>query len=178
MNEITVHGKIFIPYIPFDKIEERTKSIAKDIEKEYKGKNVLFLGILNGAFMFMSELMRHYENACKISFVKVSSYHGMESAGKIKELIGLNEDLSDYDVIIVEDIIDTGLTIISIMDTIKKMNAKSVSTATLLFKKEALKIPFSPNYVGFEIPNRFVLGFGLDYDGLGRNYKDIYQLKP
>jgi hypoxanthine phosphoribosyltransferase len=122
--------------------------------------------------------MRHYENACKISFVKVSSYHGMESAGKIHELIGLNEDLSDYDVIIVEDIIDTGLTIISIIDAVKKLNAKSVATATLLFKKEALKIDFTPDYIGFEIPNRFVLGFGLDYDGLGRNHKDIYQLKP
>jgi hypoxanthine phosphoribosyltransferase len=178
MNEISVHGKIFIPYIPFDKIEERTKSIAKDIENEYKGKNVLFLGILNGAFMFMAELMKHIESPCKISFVKTASYHGMESAGNVTSLIGLNEDLSEYDVIVVEDIIDSGLTIISIMDTVKKMNAKSVATATLLFKKEALKIPFNPNYVGFEIPNRFVLGFGLDYDGLGRNYKDIYQLKP
>jgi hypoxanthine phosphoribosyltransferase len=178
MKEITIGEETFVTYIPFDKIERQTISIAKQIKIDYSGKNVLFLGILNGAFMFMSELMRHYENACKISFVKVSSYHGMESAGKIKELIGLNEDLSDYDVIIVEDIIDTGLTIISIIDAVKKLNAKSVATATLLFKKEALKIDFTPDYIGFEIPNRFVLGFGLDYDGLGRNHKDIYQLKP
>lgn len=178
-NKKIVHlkDKSFDTFIDAEAIENRIKELGIQISKDYQGKFPLCLGVLNGCFVFAADLMREFSIDAAISFVKYSSYQNMESSGDIKKLIGLREDeLKGRDIIIIEDIVDTGLTMASLLENLAKMSINSVAVATLLLKPDALQTKLDIKYVGFEIENRFVVGYGLDYDGLGRNLKDIYQL--
>ena len=172
-----IKDKSFKILIKDEDLQARIKKMANQINKDYKDREPLFIGILNGCFMFISDIMKEIKLPAKISFIKLASYTEMVSSGAVKELIGLNENIFKKDVIILEDIIDSGNTIASVIDAFKERGAASVSIATLLLKPEALKTEVEIKYVGFEIGNEFVVGYGLDYDGLGRNSRDIYQLK-
>ena len=172
-----IKDKSFRVLIKDEELQERVVSIARKINKDYKGKSPLFIGVLNGSFMFVSDLMKHVKVESKVSFIKLSSYSEMASSGTVKELIGLNENVFNKDVIILEDIIDTGLTMSSVIESFKDRGASSVEIATMLLKPDSLQVELDIKYIGFEISDDFVVGYGLDYDGLGRNFKDIYQLK-
>lgn len=176
MEKITVKDKVFKPYISDKEIQESITFVAKKINHDYSGKSPIFIGILNGSFMFMSDLLKKIDLQCTVSFVKLASYEGTTTTGKVNELIGLNEDLEGQDIILVEDIVDTGNTLIKLYDILKEKKATSIKIASLLFKPEAYKKSQSIDYVGKEIPNAFVIGYGLDYDGLGRNLSSIYVL--
>jgi len=171
-----IRDKQFVPYITSDKITERIKALAAQINEDYKGKNPLLIGVLNGAFMFVGELFKHLEIDCEITFIRVSSYHSTESSGQVKQIIGLKESIQGRPCIIVEDIVDTGLTMQEVLGQLASQKPDSLKIMTLLHKPEALKVPLKVDYVGFEIENRFVVGYGLDYDGLGRNLDGIYVL--
>lgn len=177
MSTITIKDKSFIPYIEEGKLQDAVKKVALEINKDYKGKQPIFLGVLNGSFMFFSDLLKAIDLPCTVSFVKMSSYEGTNSTGVINELIGLNEDITGRDIILVEDIVDTGNTLEKLYQILANKNANSVKIATLLYKPEAYKKSHPIDYVGLEIPNAFVLGYGLDYDGLGRNLSSIFVLK-
>lgn len=177
MTEVKIHNKNFVPYLPSEKIQARIRELGQKIDTDLKGKNPVFLGVLNGCFRFASDLMTHIDEDCEINFLKVASYSGTESSGKVNELIGLNIDISGRDIIVIEDIVDTGHTLKFLLETLGKKNPKSIRIATLLFKPEAYLKEYPLHYVGFEIPNLFVVGYGLDYDGYGRNLNDIYQIK-
>jgi hypoxanthine phosphoribosyltransferase len=164
----------FIEYIALDKLKDRIAELADEINQEYIDKNPVFLAILNGSFMFISELFQNIKVDCEISFLKVSSYKDQNSTGNIKELIGLNQSIENRHVIVVEDIVDTGKTLHFIKSTLKNNNPLSIKVATLLHKPEATLISNDLDYVGFEIVNKFVVGFGLDYNGFGRNLPAIY----
>lgn len=172
-----VHGKEFEAYISYESILERTNQIADRINLDYAGKRPLFLGVLNGVFMFAADLMKGITLPAEISFIKLSSYQGTTSTENIKELIGLKENIKDKDIIIIEDIIDTGETIVHVIKKLQELGPRSVEIATLLLKPEVFNKNISIKYVGFKIPHKFVIGYGLDYDGQGRNLKDIYQIK-
>jgi hypoxanthine phosphoribosyltransferase len=174
MGIIKVHDRQFEPFILSDEIEKRVKTIASEIIGEYEGKNPLFLAVLNGAFILAADLLREIHFQSEISFVKISSYQGTQSTETIKELIGFTESLNGRHVIIVEDIIDTGLSMAHILKQVHSFKPASVKVATLLLKRDALKHPIDPDYIGFEIEQKFVVGYGLDYDGLGRNLPHIY----
>ena len=174
---VTIKDKQFESFISEEEILSEVSALGKHLSEDYDQKEVIFVAMLNGAFMFASDLMKKITSPCKISFVKVSSYEGENSTGKVTELIGINEDLKGKHVVLVEDIVDTGMTIESILPTLKQSGAASVKVCTLLFKPEAFKGALKPDYIGFSIPNRFVVGYGLDYDGYGRNLNAIYQLK-
>jgi hypoxanthine phosphoribosyltransferase len=171
---IQVHQRNFEPFILSDAIALRVKAIAQQIGNEYEGKNPLFLAVLNGAFIFAADLLREFSFQSEISFVKISSYSGTQSTEEIKELIGFTENLEGRHIVVVEDIIDTGLSMQHILQQVSNLNPASVKVATLLVKREAVKVPVQIDYVGFEIESKFVLGYGLDYDGLGRNLPHIY----
>lgn len=173
-----IHDKEFVKYISKEEIADRISVMAGSINADYQGKNPLFISILNGSFMVAADLFREIDLESEISFVKVTSYQDMESTGDVKKLIGLNEPIYDRDVIFVEDIVDSGRTIQKMASEFKSLGAKSVEVATLLIKPESLIVDLDVKYIGFEIPPLFVVGYGLDYNGLGRNLKDIYQLKP
>ena len=177
MADVQVHDKIFTPFITAAQIQKRVAEMGALINTEYAGKKPLLIGVLNGSVIFMADLLRHIHSACEIGFIRVSSYQGTSSSGAVKNVMGLNDDLTGRDVIIVEDIIDTGDTAVYLIEEIRKKNPASLKFATILFKPAALKHDLQPDYVGFEIPPAFVVGYGLDYDGLGRNLADIYQLK-
>jgi hypoxanthine phosphoribosyltransferase len=178
MKEIQVLDKVFIPFIDAETIENRIKDIAQIISREYAGKNPLFVAILNGSFMFAAELFKHISIDAQISFIKLASYKGTTSTGNVVTSIGLEESLKDRHVIIVEDIIDTGKTLNEFLPQLTIQGVASLKICALLTKPDALKHPIKANYFGFEIPNKFVLGYGLDYDGYGRNLPELYQLKP
>jgi hypoxanthine phosphoribosyltransferase len=177
METITVKDLSFKPFISEEELQVAIKKVAQNINKDYKGKTPIFLGVLNGSFMFMGDLMKSINLDCFTSFVKMASYEGTESTGKINELIGLNEDIEGKDIILVEDIVDTGNTLVKLYEILGEKKPKSIKIATLLYKPEAYKKSHKIDYVGKEIPNAFVLGYGLDYDGLGRNLSSIYVLK-
>jgi hypoxanthine phosphoribosyltransferase len=177
MADVQVHDKVFTPFITADRIQARVAELGQAIDRDYAGKKPLLIGVLNGSVIFMADLLRHIGTACEIGFIRVSSYHGTESSGKVRNLMGLSDDIAGRDVIIVEDIIDTGDTAVYLIDELKKRQPSSLRFATILFKPSALRQDVKPDYVGFEIPPAFVVGYGLDYDGLGRNLPDIYQLK-
>jgi hypoxanthine phosphoribosyltransferase len=160
--------------IPSEQILKEVKRIAEEINRDLDGKNPIFLVILNGAFMFASDLMKEISIPCEISFVKLASYHGTQSTGKVKELIGLHENLENRTVVVVEDIVDTGITMSKIIHALKTKRPKEIHIATFFNKPEALQKPVKLDYVGMHIPNDFIVGYGLDYDGYGRNLKDIY----
>ncbi|UCS94076.1 hypoxanthine phosphoribosyltransferase [Echinicola marina] len=172
-----VKDKEFTPFISAEELDERINCIAKDISKDYRGRNPLVLGVLNGAFMFVSDLMKKVDIPLQMSFIKISSYQAMNSTGKVRELIGVSEEIKGREVIVVEDIVDTGVSMTHLLETISEKGPASISVVSLLFKPAALKKPVMLDYVGFEIPDKFVVGYGLDYDGFGRNLKEIYQLK-
>jgi hypoxanthine phosphoribosyltransferase len=173
---IQVHNKSFKPYLSEVQIAERVREMGQAITSDYAGKNPIFIGILNGSFMFAADLFKHIDTPASISFIKLASYKGTSSSGTVITAIGLEENLHDKDIIIVEDIVDTGKTMTEFIPTLMQQNPASVRICTLLQKPEALKYPLDVHYVGFSIPNKFVVGYGLDYDGLGRNYPAIYQL--
>ena len=173
---IQVKDKQFVPFIQESELLPRVAELGRQITEDYQGRAPLLIGIMNGAFMFLSDLSKNIDLPVELSFVKISSYESMASTGTIKPLIGLNTDLMGRDVIIVEDIIDTGLSMSYVLEMVQKSQPESLEIVTLLLKPEALKKDIRPKYIGFEIPDKFVVGYGLDYDGLGRNLKEIYQL--
>jgi hypoxanthine phosphoribosyltransferase len=168
---------VFTQFINKSKIQQKVRGLAEQINADYADKAPVFLPILNGSFIFASDLIKQVDIPCKVSFVKVSSYSGTTSTGQLKTLIGLEESLFNQDIIIVEDIVDTGLTLQKIIDELKGLGTRSVEVITLLRKTPAREKNVNVKYVGFEIDNEFVLGYGLDYDGLGRNLKEIYKAK-
>ena len=176
MQEVKVLDKKFRIYIPKEKLEERISEMAQQINKDLKGEDVIFIGILNGVFLFAADLFRRIDLDARISFLKLASYQGTSSTGKIKELIGWNEDITGKTVIIIEDIVDTGNTLERIVGELKLRKASGVKIATLLFKPSAYTKDIPLDYIGFEIPDNFVVGYGLDYDGYGRNLDSIYTL--
>jgi hypoxanthine phosphoribosyltransferase len=176
MKEIEVLDKRFRELIPEKDIISRIGEMAGNINSDYHGKDVVFLGILNGAFLFAAELYKRITLKSRISFVKLASYEGTRSSGSIRELIGWNEDIKNMEIIIIEDIVDTGSTLERIVDELVIRKVSAVKVATLLLKPEAYKKDIPVDYVGFRIPNDFVVGFGLDYDGYGRNLSSIYTL--
>ena len=173
---ITLGDKSFRPYITEAQIQQAVKKIADQINQEYQGKCPLIVPVLNGSFMFASDLMKMLTCACHITFIKASSYKGTESTGNLATLIGINEDITDRDVIILEDIIDTGHTLAKIIPSIQALGPATVKVGTLIFKPKALQTNIQIDYTGLEITNEFIVGYGLDYDGLGRNLKEIYQV--
>lgn len=167
----------FNQFINKSSIQQKVRSLAEQLNEDYQGKAPLFLPILNGSFMFASDLIKQIEVPCRVSFVKTSSYVGTASSGQLKTLIGLEESLFNQDIIIVEDIVDTGLTLQKILEELKSLGTRSVEVIALLRKQHARDKHINVKYVGFEIENEFVVGYGLDYDGLGRNLKEIYKAK-
>lgn len=174
---INVLDKEFEVYLSKEKIAARVAQLGENISRDYRGQPLLLVGMLNGAFMFCSDLIREIDTPSEITFVRYKSYAGMESTGEVNQLLGINRDVKDVHILIVEDIVDTGLTMKRAMAYFKSLEPKSIQVASLLLKPECLKVSLDVKYVGFEIPEKFVVGYGLDYDGLGRNLKDIYQLK-
>lgn len=176
MKTVQVKDKQFELFISEDKLQREIKRIADSICNDYLGKSPLFLVILNGSFMFASDLFKNIQLPVEISFIKVSSYSGVASTECVKELIGLNEDIEGRDIIIVEDVVDTGLTMKDTLALINAKNPSSVSICTLLFKPNKLQVNLDIKYVAMEIPDDFIVGYGLDYDGYGRNLRDIYKI--
>ncbi|MFT6997084.1 MAG: hypoxanthine phosphoribosyltransferase [Cryomorphaceae bacterium] len=177
MPLVTLHDKEFTLYLEEEKIQNAIAKMAKELTEEYAGKDVVFVGVLNGCFRFISDLMKYIDFNAEINFIKLSSYRGTESSGKISDLMSLNTDLQNKHVVILEDIVDTGHTLDYLMEILKEKNAASLKVASLLYKPDAFIGKTKPDYTAFDIPNLFVVGYGLDYDGLGRNLNDIYQIK-
>ena len=176
MSIVQIKDKRFKTFISEDEIQQRVKAVADRINHDMEGKKPLLLAVLNGSLVFAADLMRHITIPCEISFVKLASYEGTVSTGKVVEVMGLNEDITGRDVIIVEDIVDTGKTMERMLDTLGTRNPNSLHICTLLLKPEKLKIPLNIEYAAMEIPNDFIVGYGLDYDQEGRNLRDIYTL--
>ena len=176
MELIKVHDKHFKPYISADKINEEVKRVAAEINKDYKGKKPLFIAILNGSFMFAADLFKVINIEAEICFIKLASYKGIKSSGQVITAIGLDVDLVGREIIVVEDIVDTGNTLSKFLPQIYHHHPASLKIAALLHKPDAMIHPIKIDYLGFSVPNKFLLGYGLDYDGLGRNIKEIYQL--
>lgn len=176
MAVIKVHDKSFETYLAEDQIQQRIKELAAAINADYAGKRPLFIAILNGSFMFAADLFKQVNIDAELCFIKLASYKGMKSSGNVVTSIGLEDDLFGKDVVIVEDIVDTGKTLHNFLPKLMHQQPKSLKIASLLHKSEATEYPLTIDYVGFDIPNKFVVGYGLDYDGLGRNLKEIYQL--
>jgi len=173
---INVHDLTFEPFIESLEIARRVEEMGRQITGKYQGQRPLFLSVLNGAFVFAADLLRAIDLECELAFVRLASYEGTGSSGKIRTVLGLDIPIKGRPVIVVEDIVDSGRTLHHFMGYLQKMEPTSIALASLLFKPDALKFPVKIDYPGFEIPDKFVVGYGLDYDGLGRNLKDIYQL--
>lgn len=176
MSTIRVHDKEFAPSIPAEEIMQQVRRVAEEINKDYEGQQPLFLVVLNGAFVFAADLMREISVPAEVSFVKLASYEGTSSTGTVREVIGLNTDITGRPIIIVEDIVESGITMAHMIETLKKQNPKSIDICTLLLKPEKLEVKLDIRYTAMEIPNDFILGYGLDYNGLGRGLKDIYTI--
>lgn len=174
MSRVKIKDKTFETSIPEAEILKRIQAVADRINKDMEGKTPIFLAVLNGSFMFAADLMKMVTIPCEISFVKLASYEGTSSTGKIKKMIGINTDLTGRNVIIVEDIVESGLTMQNMLDQLKEHNPASVSICTLLLKPEKLTVDLDIDYTVMEIPNDFIVGYGLDYDQQGRNLRDIY----
>lgn len=177
MSTIQVLDKTFVPYLSEAAIQEKITELAAQLNKDYAGKRPIFLSILNGSFLFTADLFKQITIEAEVSFIKLASYKGTSSTGNVITAIGLDTNVKDRHIIILEDIIDTGKTLHHYLPQLDNMQPASVKIAVLLDKKEALQYPVKIDYACFEIPNKFVVGYGLDYDGLGRNSKDIYQLQ-
>jgi hypoxanthine phosphoribosyltransferase len=176
MPQVKLHDKTFDTYLSSETIQQKVQELAAIINKEYEGRKPLFISILNGSFMFAADLFKYLTVDAEISFIKLASYRGMKSSGNVITAIGLDEDLFGRDVIILEDIVDTGKTLHEFLPQLQHQHPKSLKIVSLLHKSVATKFPLTVDYVGFDIPDKFVVGYGLDYDGLGRNLKEIYQL--
>lgn len=174
---LTIKDKTFVPFITADAIQARVQELANQISTDYADRQPLIVGVLNGAVLFTADLLKHINIPCEITFIRVASYAATESTGHLKQILGLSESIRGRHIIVVEDIVDTGLTIADVYDQLREQAPASIAVATLLFKPAALRHTITLDYVGFEIENRFVLGYGLDYDGLGRNTKDILVLQ-
>ena len=177
MKTVKIKDKEFFPMISEEEIKRRVKELAAQISKDMAGKNPLLLAVLNGSFVFAADLMREITIESEISFVKLASYQGTTSTGTVKEVIGINENLSGRTVIIVEDIVESGLTMKRMIESLGTRNPASVHICTLLLKPDCLKVDLDIEYAAFSIPNDFIVGYGLDYDQQARNLKDIYVLK-
>jgi len=176
-KQVKVLDKEFEIFISSDKIQETVKDLAFRMNNELREKDVIFLGILNGSFMFASDLYKQIEIPSQISFLKLASYQGTSSSGNVKRLIGINEDLIGKTVVVLEDIVDSGITINNIIKQLKGYEPAEIKIATFLLKPAALQMNVQLDYVGIEIPNDFIIGYGLDYNGFGRNLADIYKIK-
>jgi hypoxanthine phosphoribosyltransferase len=176
MDTLKVLDKTFVSFIPDAQIQEAVAKLAAILDRELDGKKPLFLAVLNGSFIFAADLYKQITIPSRISFVKMASYSGTGSTGQVDQVIGLSESVEYQHIVILEDIIDTGLTMVKMLNILKSMNPASVRVTTLLFKPDAFKADFKIDDIGIEIPNKFVVGYGLDYDGYGRNSKDIYTL--
>ena len=177
MKQVKLADKSFQLYIDSKKINLAIDEVAKKINEDYKGKCPLFLCVLNGSFLFAADLLKRFKGECEVSFVKISSYDGTSSSGELRKLIGLNEKIEGRDVIVVEDIVDTGFTLEGVYEQLKSHKPKTIKTATLLFKPNAYQKDIEINYSALSVGNEFLVGFGLDYNGLGRNLEDIYIIK-
>jgi hypoxanthine phosphoribosyltransferase len=177
MTEIQVRDKKFELFLPEDVILKGIKAVAKNISRDLKDKNPVFIGVLNGAFMFVSDLMKQFDFPCEVCFIRLKSYQGTQTNGAVKEVHGLDECIENRHVVIVEDIIDTGHTMHYLLEQLKGEHPASLKIATLLFKPAALQSDVHPDYVAIEIPNDFIVGYGLDYNGHGRNFNNIYKIK-
>jgi len=174
METVKIHDKTFELSIPNSKLTDIINRVAKEITIDMEGKQPLFICILNGSFIFAADLLKEIKLPCEVSFVKMASYAGTDTTGDVKELIGFGEDIAGRDVIIIEDIVDSGNTMEKVVQRLNESKVKSLKIATLFYKPAAYKKNIPLTYVGLEIPNDFIVGYGLDYDGLGRNLKDIY----
>lgn len=174
MDTIQIKDKRFTTFIPEEKILTEVARVADEINRDLSGSDPLFVSVLNGSFMFTADLMKRLTIPCEISFVKLASYEGTSTTGRVKELVGLNDDISGRTVVIVEDIVDTGLTMQRLLETLRAKNPKDIRIATLLVKPDKLQADLKIDYVAMNIPNDFIVGYGLDYDGYGRNFRDIY----
>jgi hypoxanthine phosphoribosyltransferase len=176
MPAIKLHDKTFDTYLSEQDIQEKVKEIADQLNRDYKDKRPLFIAILNGSFMFAADVFKYLTIDAEICFIKLASYRGMKSSGNVITAIGLDQDLFGRDVVILEDIVDTGKTLGEFLPKLDHQQPKSLKIAALLHKPQATRFPLTIDYLGFSIPDKFVVGYGLDYDGLGRNLKEIYQL--
>lgn len=176
MSSIKVHDKYFVPYMTEDVVLNRVKELAAAIDADYTGKRPLFIAILNGSFIFAADLFKYITIEAEICFIKLASYKGTKSTGQVITAIGLDTDIVDRHIIVLEDIIDTGKTMNEFLPQLRHQHPASLKIAALLHKPEATAYPITIDYLGFSVPNKFLLGYGLDYDGLGRNLKEIYQL--
>lgn len=177
LPRVKLYDKTFQLSIPYERLQQAISRVGEQINNDYRDvEKPLFLGVLNGAFMFMAELMKTVELTCEVSFVKLASYSGTSSTGKVQELIGLNGSIEGRHVVIVEDIVDTGESMEHLLATLAELKPASVAIATLLFKPSKFQKSYEVKYRAMDIPNDFIVGFGLDYDELGRNYKDIYSI--
>ncbi|MDX2442803.1 MAG: hypoxanthine phosphoribosyltransferase [Bacteroidales bacterium] len=176
MDSIKVLDKTFKRYVSCEDLDKHVAELAAKLNHDFAGKEVLFLGILNGSFIFASDLIRKLDLNCQITFVKLASYEGTESTGEVRQIIGLNENIKGKTVIIIEDIVDSGLTLETIIDRVQPFEPEEIKIATMFFKPNAYKRDFTVDYVAMTIPNDFIIGYGLDYEGYGRNLKDLYTL--
>lgn len=174
---IQLHDKQFVPFISAQEIDFAIAKMVSQVEADFADETPVFVGVLNGAFMVVADFMKQYKKPCEVSFIKMSSYEGTSSTNDVKQLIGINQDLTGRSVIIIEDIVDTGNTLVELKELFKKQNVKHFKIATLFFKPEAYTKDIKIDYVGIRIPNKFIVGYGLDYDGLGRNLPEVYKLK-
>ena len=176
MTPLQVHDKFFVPYLSEQTIHDRIRELSSQIDAEYRGKRPLFIAILNGSFMFAADLFKHISIEAEICFIKLASYKGTKSSGQVVTAIGLDTDIVDRHVVVLEDIIDTGKTMHEFLPQLQNQHPASLKLAALLHKPEATVHPVVIHYLGFSVPDKFLLGYGLDYDGLGRNIREIYQL--
>lgn len=174
---VQLHDKEFVPFISAQEIDFAVSTMAKQIEADFADETPVFVGVMNGSFMVVSDLMKHYNHPCEVSFVKLSSYEGTSSTNEVKQLVGLNQDLTGRTVVVVEDIVDTGNTLVNLKALFKAQNVKHLKFATLFLKPDVYNKDIKIDYVGIRIPNKFIVGYGLDYDGLGRNLSEVYQIK-
>ena len=178
MSTIKINDKEFIPYLTNDELQQTITDLAERVYEDYKEEVPIFIGVLNGVIMFFSDFLKYYKGNCEIAFMQVSSYEGTESTGIVKKRMELSKNVENRHIVLMEDIVDTGNTLEAILEHFsRELKPKSIRTVSLLFKREVFKKDFQVDYIAKEIPNKFVLGYGLDYDELGRNLPDLYQLK-
>lgn len=177
MHTVTLGELCFVPMMEKEAIQKRVAELGKELTARYGDKKPLFVSVLSGAFVFAADLIREFDGVCEIAFVKLSSYAGISSTGNVKTILGLEGDLAGRDIIVVEDIVDSGRTLFMFLNMLKQKNPGTICTVSLLVKPDAIEMPVSVDYTGFEIENKFVVGYGLDYNGVGRNLPGIYVLK-